>query len=298
MRAIFTIILLMVIKVSFGQKNWNKAENEIRTLLNGFHGQMGLYVMDLESGKTMAFNADTIYPTASIIKIPILVGIMHKINDGVLTYHQKLTYTDSLYYNEGEDMLASFKSGEKIELAKIISLMLSYSDNTASLWLQGLSGGGAVINNYLEQLGLRYTRVNSRTPGRTSDWKVYGWGQTTPREIATLMKLIVDNKIIDKQISERMLRMLGRQYWDEYALSQIPPDVFVADKGGAVDGSRGEVLYVNSPHRYIFAICSKNIQDQSWNYNNEAWEVTRKISAILWKLFNPKSTWKPSEPLP
>lgn len=296
MRQLIFCILSFSFSFAFAQKTDHKLEKKIDNLIQGFHGDIGVYVLDLKSGKTVSINADTIYPTASMVKIPILIGIMHKIHDGELSYHQSLTYTDSLYYNEGDDMLASFKFGEKIELSKLISLMLSYSDNAASLWLQGLSGGGKVINQYLEQLGIKSTRVNSRTEGRKDDWKVYGWGQTTPREIATLMKLIVDNKIIDKQVSERMLRMMGRQYWDEYALSQIPPDVFVASKGGAVDASRGEVLYVNGQHPYIFAICSKNNQDQSWTYNNEAWELTRKISVLLWKHFNPKSTWQPSEP--
>lgn len=297
MKILWLFLLLVATATAPAQTKWIQTQQKIQQLIHAFHGEMGLYVLDLKTGRTIEINADTIFPTASMIKIPILVGIMHKIHDSAFSFHQRMTYTDSLYYNEGDDLLASFKSGETLELSRLISLMLSYSDNTASLWLQGLSGGGTVINNYLEQLGLHATRVNSRTEGRSDDREKYGWGQTTPREMSTLMKLILDNKIIDRQISEKMLRMLGRQYWDEYALSQIPPDVFVAEKGGAVDASRGEVLFVNSPHPYIFTICSKNNQDQSWAYNNEAWEVTRKISAILWKYFNPKSKWTPTQPL-
>ena len=173
-------------------------------------------------------------------------------------------------------------------------LMMSMSDNGASLWLQGLAGGGIQINKYLDSLGMKDTRVNSRTPGRKENWNQYGWGQTTPREMATLMRFIAENKIINKQISERMLRMMSRQFWDEDAISQIPPNVFVADKSGAVDQTRDEVLYVNGKHPYIFCICTKNIKDSSWEHDNEAWVLTRKLSALLWKHFNPKSKWQPS----
>ena len=121
-----------------------------------------------------------------------------------------------------------------------------------------------MINTYLDSLGLKYTRVNSRTPGRKHDWEQYGWGQTTPREMGTLMKMIIDKKIINTQISERMLRLMGRQYWDEEALSQIPPGVFVADKTGAVDQSRNEIMFVNGQHPYILSIFTKNNQDTSW----------------------------------
>jgi beta-lactamase class A len=105
--------------------------------------------------------------------------------------------------------------------------------------------------------------------------------------------MIAENKIIDKQISERMLRMMSRQFWDEDAISEIPPNVFVADKSGAVDATRDEVLYVNGKHPYIFCICTKNNKDTSWEHDNEAWVLTRKISALLWKHFNPKFKWQP-----
>ncbi len=289
---LFFIIFFTISLISQAQQTDKKLERRLTDLVKGFKGNIGIYVYDFKKDKTAAINADTLFPTASMIKVPILVGVMHKINAGQLTYHQQMTYTDSLFYSEGDDMLASFKPGEKIYLAKVLMLMMSTSDNAASLWLQGLSGGGVVINQLMEQLGLHNTKVNSRTEGRRTNWEKYGWGQTTPKEMATLMKMIVENKIINKQVSERMLRLMGRQYWDEYALSQIPPYVFVADKGGAVDASRSEVLYVNGAHPYIFCITTKNNVDQSWENSNEAWELTRKVSALLWKYYHPKSTWE------
>lgn len=294
MKKLIAFIFLFTSFFAHAQKTDKTLQNKITKLVEGFNGEVGVYVYDLTNNKIATVNGDTIYPTASMVKIPILIGVMHKINEGKLSYHQQMTYTDSLFYSEGDDMLASFKSGEKIDLAKILMLMMSTSDNAASLWLQGLAGGGSVINNYMDDLGLNSTRVNSRTEGRRGDWEVYGWGQTTPKELAMLMKMIVENKIISKTISERMLRLMGRQYWDEDALSQIPPNIFVADKGGAVDASRGEILYVNGDHPYIFAICTKNNKDQSWDSNNEAWELTRKLSFMLWKYYNPKSKWEPS----
>ncbi|MFS8083291.1 MAG: serine hydrolase, partial [Ginsengibacter sp.] len=203
------------------------------------------------------------------------------------------TYTDSLFYSEGDDILSAFKSGEKIELSKLLLLMMSTSDNCASLWLQGLAGSGTLINKYLDSLGMKDTRVNSRTPGRQTERSLYGWGQTTPKEMATLMKLIVEKKIINDAISERMLRIMSRQYWDEEAISSIPPDVFVADKNGAVDASRGELMYVKGKNPYILCICTKNNKDTSWNSNNEAWVMTRNISFLIWQYFNPRSEWKP-----
>lgn len=271
------------INYTFSQKIDKKLTKEIAAIVNGFKGNVGVYVHDLNSNKTVAINADSIFPTASMVKVPILIGTMDKIHKGELSYHQTITYKDSLLY-AGSDILGSFKNNEPIELSKVIMLMLTTSDNTASLWLQSLAGGGKRINEIIDSLGFTTTRVNSRTPGREANRTAFGWGQTSPKEMATLLEMIVNHQIISDSASEKMLRLLGRNYWDEEAISQIPADVFVASKNGAVNASRSEVMFVNGKRaKYIFCICTKKNADESWNSNNEAWVMTRKISALLWQ---------------
>ena len=291
MHKIILPVLMLICLSGQAQKTDHHLQHQIEELLSGFNGNVGVYVHDLKKDRIAMLNADTLFPTASVIKIPILIGIMSRIRRKELDYHQIMTYKDTLNYDPGEDVLASFKPDEKILLSKLMLLSITLSDNTASLMLQGLAGGGVRINELMDSLGLKYTRVNSRTAGREQNREEYGWGQTTPREIASVMEQIAFGKIFSPRLSERMLRILGRQYWDENALSQIPPNVFVASKSGAVDESRNEVLYVNGPHPYIFSIFTKNNKDQSWDYNNEAAVLTRKLSALLWKYFNPQSHW-------
>ena len=285
-KILFFTTCFLGFQLCFGQKTDARLQAQIEVLCKDFHGEMGVYVHDLNKNRIIAIEADTIFPTASMVKVPILTGIMSKIETGALQYHQPLVYKDSLLY-EGVDILGSLKSNEKIELSKVMMLMLTMSDNTASLWLQTLAGTGTRINELMDSLGLKDTRVNSRTPGRENNRSMYGWGQTTPREMATLIEKIVNKQVINEAVSEKMLRLLGRNYWDEEAISQIPSDVFVASKSGAVDASRNEVLFVNGKKcRYIFCICTKNNTDKSWNTNNEAWELTRKISKLLWEYYN------------
>jgi len=222
---------------------------------------------------------------------------MDKIRKGELSYDQELIYKDSLLY-EGEDILGSFKNGEKIILKKVMMLMLTTSDNTASLWLQSLAGTGTRINETLDSLGFKNTRINSRTPGRENNRTIYGWGQTTPLEMATIFERIYHNEIFSPSACERIMRCLGRNYWDEdEAISQIPPYIEVFSKNGCVDASRSEVLLVNAPHNpYIFCIFTKNNKDTTWKHGNEAWTIARKISALLWNYFEPKNKWISSNP--
>jgi beta-lactamase class A len=285
MKKLLAFIFLVALVPAQAQKVNKKLQHALETLTTGFKGDVGIYVKDLHTGKFASINADSIFPTASMVKVPILIGIMDKLNKGELKYHQELTYKDSLLY-AGSDLLASLKNNEKVELSKVIMLMLTTSDNTASLWLQSLSGTGTRINQILDSIGYTATRVNSRTPGREAGRDKFGWGQTSPKEMATLFETLANRTLMDATSSEKMLRLLGRNYWDEEALSQIPPDVFVASKNGAVNASRSEAMYVYGKNaRYVFCICTKNNKDTSWESNNEGWELARKVSKLLWETY-------------
>ena len=289
-----SLIVLSFFAISrlFCQEIDNKLLRLIEKETAGFRGELGIYIKNLKTGKEIRLQADTVFPTASIVKIPILLGVTDKMRRGELHYDSVYEYKDSLLY-AGEDILGSFKDGEKIALKKIIMLMATTSDNTASLWLQAMAGSGTRINKLLDSLGFKATRVNSRTPGRETNRSEYGWGQTTPREMGVLLEKIYTNRIYDAAACDRMMRILGRNFWDQHeAISQIPPYIEVFSKNGCVDASRSEVLLVNGPHQpYIFCIFTKNNKDISWTGDNEAWVLARKISALLWDYFEPDDKW-------
>ncbi|MBI1342113.1 MAG: serine hydrolase [Terrimonas sp.] len=285
------LIFLMILgqaRVLSAQPKDKRLQLKLEAAIRDFQGDIGIYVKNLRNGKMVAIGADSLFPTASMVKIPILLGIMDKIEKGELQYHGELVYRDSLLY-PGSDILGSFKDGEKIELSKVLMLMLTTSDNTASLWLQSLAGTGTRINQLLDSLGWKATRVNSRTGGREQDRVRYGWGQTTPREMAGLFEAIYDKKIFSPAACERMMRLLGRNYWDEEGLSQVPPTIEVFSKNGAVNASRSETMLVNAKKNpYLICICTKNNKDESWGKHNEAWELTRNISKMVWEYWGEK----------
>jgi beta-lactamase class A len=229
-----------------------------------------------------------------MIKVSIQCGVMDKIEKGKLAYNQKLIYRDSLLY-PGEDILGSFKDKDTIEVSKVAMLMITMSDNTASTWLQKIVTG-EYINNWLDQHGFKVMRVNSRVKGREAIRAKYGWGVTTPYEMCRLFTMIRNGEAVSPAASERMYRNLGRIYWDDKALSQIPPYVHTISKQGAVDESKSETVLVNAPHGdYVFSIITNNDEDQRWVPDNQADILIRKVSALIWHYYEPKSDWKPAD---
>ena len=258
-------------------------ETELNKLVNDFNGDVGIYVKHLPSGREIAIQADTIFPTASMVKVPIMTRIFSLMAMDSLHYDSTHVYEDRLYY-AGEDVVASFKAGERISLHKLLFLSISFSDNTASLWLQELSGTGTKVNELMSTLGLEHTRVNSRTEGRQDNFRKYGWGQTTPREMATLVEKIYNGEVVSPEASDEMFRLMSKSFWDKEALASIPKNINVASKQGAVNRSRSEVFLVNAPgNDYVVSVITKNQEDQSWGEDNEGYVLLRNVSRLLWE---------------
>lgn len=269
-------------------------QQQLADVVRGFDGDVGIYVRNLRTGQTAAIRADELFPTASMIKLPILVTLFDAMAHGRLGYHDTLIYRDSLLY-PGDDVLGSFRDSTPIELNRVILLMITMSDNTAALWLQSLAGTGTAINQWLTDHGFDSTRMNSRTPGRHGDWEKYGWGQTTPREIARLLVMIRDQQAVSPAASQQMYRALTRIYWNGEALSRIPPWIQAASKQGAVDRSRSEVVLVNAPSGdYVFSVITKNQRDTTWTPDNAGYVLIRKVSSLLWRYFEPDHPWTPA----
>ena len=267
--------------------NTDNAQQELEALVNNFNGKVGIYARHLASGEEISINADTLYPTASMIKVPIMLALFDRIEKDSIEYDSTFMWLPEIVNYPPGGMLSSFKDSSTIPLTKLISLMITYSDNHASLWCQELAGGGLVINEWLDANGFPETRMNSRTPDRRDDWQIYGWGQTTPREMAELLVLIHEEKAVSQWASEEMYRYLTRIYWDDEALAPIPRTIQVASKQGAVSASRSEVVLVNAPNGdYVFCVITNNQEDTSWGGDNEGFVLLRDVSRVLWEKFN------------
>ncbi len=291
----FTLILILSFNNFLNAQQTDKnLEKGLQNLVKDFEGDVGIYVYNLKTNQEAGVNADTIFPTASVVKVPILIEVFNQIKAGKLHLKDTLVYDAKRKYG-GSGLMQFYKDSTVTDLRTLASLMITVSDNTTSLWCQELVGGGMEINKTMADLGLAHTRVNSRTEGRTKDWETYGWGQTTPREMASLLVKMRNRTLVDAASSDEMYRIMSNSYYTDYSLSQIPPYVQTAAKQGMVNKSRSELVMVNAPSGdYVFYIATKNNVDESWDFDNKAWQLQRAISAYLWQYFEPESDWKPA----
>lgn len=257
-------------------------DDELRSAAKGLSGTAGAYAAPLGSGPVSSLNADELFPTASLVKVPILAAVLEKVERGELDWSAPLVYRSTRAY-PGDDMLASFADGSTVTLSRLAFLSAKMSDNTASLWLQELAGGGAAVNGWLERNGYERTRVNSRTPGREDARKAWGWGQTTPREMARLFESIALGSCVSPAASAELARTLTGSFWDGEMLSALPPSVGVFSKQAAVDASRSECVVVSARAPYVLCAFTKGLSDTRWEHDQEGFRFLRGASAAAWR---------------
>jgi beta-lactamase class A len=270
--------------------------SKLQALADSLDGDVGIYVRHLRTGQEVSINGDSLFPSASIVKVPILVGVFDMIQKGEIETSTPMVFdSTAARYTNDDGLIYNLKEGTSVTLDKLTMLMIATSDNTASVWLQKVATSER-INRIMDDMGYSSLKVNSRTPGREEAYEKYGWGQMTPREIADLMVDIRVERVLSAELSQEMYRILSRIYYDGEALAFIPPWVQTISKQGAVSHSRSEVVLVNAPSGdYVFTVVTKNQTDQSWDYHNPGFQLIRDVSRLLWQTFEPDSDWQEPE---
>src|SRR5215813_6366294 len=157
MRMRFLVLILLVMTASaalFAQED-SSLETQLQALIQEHPGHVTLYAHDLKTGKTLAINADTPVPTASVIKLTVLFEALKQIQEGKTSFDAKLTLTKANQV-EGSGVLMFFDAPQTLTLKDVLTMMIIVSDNTATnvaIDYLGLKN----IDDRIQWLGLKDT---------------------------------------------------------------------------------------------------------------------------------------------
>jgi beta-lactamase class A len=278
-------------------------ERRIEERVRTFAGSFGLFARHLDTGETIAVNADTRFPTASVIKVAVLVEAFHQIADGRLRKEQLLRLSDDVKVG-GSGVLHGLRPGSEHSVDDLMYLMIAVSDNTATNMLIGALGTRNV-DDRMVGYGLPHTRLYRPTfrMGKPDvfpeEEKEFGLGSSTPREMAGLMELIARGKAVSPQASAEMLALLKKQQDDDMIPRRLPPmkGLEVASKSGASseqvpdaagkEGAiRNDAAIVATPGgRYVIAIFTRRGADERWTADNDALVTGAEVSRLVFDHF-------------
>lgn len=263
-----------------------------------FHGRIGYYFKRLDNGQTVARDQDDLFPSASTIKTAVMVEVFRQVDSGKLSYTELLPVPPIGKRNMSM-WTAHLVEGAKVNIEGLTQLMMSVSDNTATIMLANRVGVEN-IQKTMEGSGLPDTLCLINPPATNRRLtKLRGqfanFGVTTPRQMATLLELIYKRKVASPAACDRMVRIMGEQYWNDYLMATVPPGVFVMGKVGALNRSRSDVILVTGDRPYVLAVYTDNQKDQSWGVDNEGHEAIRQIGTLVWNSLHPERLYKPTD---
>jgi beta-lactamase class A len=255
-------------------------------------GVAGVVVLDSRTGEYLSIRGSEPFPSASVIKVPILVELMYRVEEGSMGLGDPLSMLE-LDQTPGSGMLRHLSAPFSLSVRDAALLMIALSDNTATnLLLEKL--GPRSVGARMESLGMPGTRVFRKVFGNPADSfdppgsERWGFGVTTPMDLARLLAWIHRGDAVTPELSSEMLRMLEAQFYRDFIPRELPSGVRVALKSGFISAARHDCGIVFGPAReYVLCVMTRDNQDTSFSPGNEAEDLIAELSGIVFWAVNP-----------
>ncbi|MEW6041100.1 MAG: serine hydrolase, partial [Elusimicrobiota bacterium] len=101
---------------------WLKMADSIIKLAKSYKGHVGIYLKDFSTDKTLEYKADKLFPSASLIKIPVMASIFRKINGDDFTLETQIKFSEK-DRRWGSGSLKWCRSGTKLSVSELLYKM-------------------------------------------------------------------------------------------------------------------------------------------------------------------------------
>jgi beta-lactamase class A len=281
-------------------------EQNVEALAATHHGHVALYGIQLNTGKTVALDADKPVQTASVIKLAILFEAMEQVRDGKAHWDEKLTLAPGEAVS-GSGVLTFFDAPLTLTLKDVLTMMVIVSDNTATNLAIDRFGVDAV-NARVAWMGLKDTHLYKKvmkpaTGPMPADQPKFGLGKTTPREMAMIMERIgrcelgataSESRPGDAAICQVALKMLRNQFYrgtiprylEEVDSSETGSGI--ASKTGSLNAVRNDgAIVAGKSGPMVISIFTYDNEDKSWTPDNQAEIMIAKLAKEIVKTWSP-----------
>jgi len=249
-----------------------KLESKITERLSRVDGVVGLWIKDLTSGEEMALDAGRLFPTASSIKIAVLLELYRQAGEGRfrITDRHRITAAER---TPGSGVLLELGDGTvEMSIKDLAILMITVSDNTATNILIDQVGMDSV-NATLDRLGLGRTRLLRKMMALKEQARG-NENVSTPQELGRLVEKIYRAEVLGADACREILDILSRPKPGPIR-ALLPPEVKVAHKTGGISGVRNDVGVVLLEGRPFIVSAMSNLLAEEDEAQKAISEVAR-----------------------
>lgn len=276
-------------------------EGRLRPLIDAHKGTVAVAVRHLETGESYGYRADEPMPTASLIKVAVMIEAYRQADAGTLDLSEPVTLRDADKVRGSGILTTHFSDGLRLSLRDAVRLMIAYSDNTATNLVLDRIGLESVART-MEAMGFPNTKIHAKVfRGETSIFpersKKFGLGSTTASETVRLMELLHQKKAASAEACAAMLAHL-EACEDRISFPRhLPAGTKVAQKTGAVTAVRTAGGIIHTPGGPV-ALCVLTAEnaDRRWADDNAGNVLCGRIARAVYDAFTPHDKDHPTEP--
>jgi beta-lactamase class A len=251
------------------------------------HGVVGYSVIDLDGTDRISRRGDEKFPTASLIKVGVLVTVFDLVAKRQMSLDDPLTVL-AIDQTGGSGVLQYFHNGATITVKDAAWLMSTISDNTATNLLLDKINIRRMWAK-MDSLGLPNTRIHSKVNLRNTSVAMdssvkYGLGVTTPNEMAHLFELLASGRAVNRGADSTILDMLEHNTTN-FMLQRFAGGVRAALKDGETNQNRTECTLWYLKRRVVACVMTRENQDERWVIDNEAHLTMANMGAAIIRAF-------------
>ena len=291
----FTLVAFFALFLTGSLPADDALEARLRPLIDAHKGEVAIAVKHLKTGETFRHRADEPMPTASLIKLPVMVEVYQQAHEGKLKLTDPITLQKEDKVPGSGILTAHFSDGASFPLVDAVRLMIAFSDNTATNLVVDKIGLPATAAR-METLGFPNTKLHSKVYKRETSVfpersEKFGLGSTTASEMIGLLEQLHAEKLVSPEASKAMLEHLTQCDDKEKFPRLLPAGTVIAYKTGSVTEARTDAGIICSPSGPI-AVCvltAKN-EDKSWTAENAGNRLCATVAREVFSHFNPAPT--------
>jgi beta-lactamase class A len=239
-------------------------------------GHYGVYFEDLNTGADIGVNEQEGFLPASLLKLPIMVAILKKVEEGELTLNKKVTLVpEDIDLRSGS--LGRKGAGYEITIKEMLTYLIKESDNTAATTL---------LKFITAQDCARVIITVGLSP------KLYHGNEVTvsPKQYSNILRSLYYSEYLNRIFSELCLSIMSETDYNKLLSAGIPSNMKISHKYGVyhLSGKQhgyndcGIVHYPDKP--YLLCVMSGN------NTEDEAEKTISEISKVVYEYVHEKQT--------
>jgi beta-lactamase class A len=273
-------------------------ESRLMPLIQSHKGKVALAVKGLKSGEAFAYHDDDPMPTASLIKLPVMVEAYRQAAEKSIDLDRHVTLKKGDKVPGSGILTYHFSDGATFPLRDAVHLMIVYSDNTATNLVLDAIGIGSTAAT-MEKMGYPNTKIHSKVFRRDTSVfpersKQFGLGSTTAREMLRLCEALHRKEVVSPEASEEMLKHLRACDDKDKFPRLLPPGTKLAFKTGSVDEIRTAAGIIDCGAEPV-ALCvlSKENEDRRYHPDNAGNRLCAEVARAVYDHFQTKAKPEP-----